>query len=453
MKQWPLPQPHKAAGSAAHPSLLHQQIQELQARLDEYRRLHGQEVSQRGAWARVTRKLVALLAPDELQARLRQEPAWAETALPDDWMLLAQEGYHTRPPLPPAAAVPDPVPPPEPEPPEPEPEPAPPDPEPIPTLDPTPRRPPPAESAPEIPVPWWQAWAGRGTLNPNLAPHVHPWLLQRGFVRCPPAAGWSWPLGRESWMRQLCVLCLIAETGQVVQRALLCQLQQIARTADPWKNAGNLKRDCELLAHYGLVARTTLEVPTGKRPVAAVILQLTEQGRQWLQTQGRPPAVEDDWARLQRLHGGEQQHSHNARTLLAASTLRLWSWQVELLPQVSSPAAPDLMLTAPGQPPWPCEVEAGSGSVDRRHRKWRHVAALHPDAPRLALIAPEAGRLTSLVREARASVPEMRLLVGALDSFALPGKLADAATTPPPLRLLDPAPETADLKDLPATAN
>ena len=460
MSQWPLPRPQPPPAGVPHPSLLQQQNQELQARLDEYRRLHSQAVSLQATWARVARKLVALLAPDELHERHRQEPAWANEATPDDWLLVAQEGYHKRqqqqPPAPVGPPADQPLAQQRPESlPAPAPAPggesapagaAPPVPAPVAADPPAAAAHPepavpgaPGDPQPELPTPWWQDWTGTGTLNPNLGPHVHPWLLQRGFVRCPPAAGWTWPSGAESWMRQLCVLCLIAETGQVVQRALLCHLQRLAQTADPWKNAGNLKRDCELLASYGLVARTTLSVAAGKREIATIILQLTPTGRAWLQAQGLPTAVEDDWSRLQRLHGGEHQHSHNARTLLAASTLRLWAWQVELLPQVSNPAAPDLMLTAPGQPPWPCEVEAGSGSVERRHRKWQHVAALHPAAPRLALIAPAAGRLASLVREARASVPEMRLLVGALDTFALPASLAAAPSTPPPLALREPA--------------
>ena len=465
MSQWSLPRPQPPPAGVPHPSLLQQQNQELQARLDEYRRLHTQAVSLQANWARVARKLVALLAPDELHERHRQEPAWAEEATPADWLLVAQEGYHKRQQPQPPAPV-DPQPGAQTDPPLTESLPetgAGPAGACLPPTAPAPVAPGPAVAAappvarvgpaagdpePELPTPWWQDWTGAGTLNPNLAAHVHPWLLQRGFVRCPPAAGWTWPTGRESWMRQLCVLCLIAETGQVVQRALICHLQRLAQTADPWKNAGNLKRDCELLASYGLVARTTLSVAAGRREISTIILQLTPTGREWLQAQGLPTSVEDDWSRLQRLHGGEHQHSHNARTLLAASTLRLWAWQVELLPQVSNPAEPDLLLTAPGQLPWPCEVEAGSGSVERRHRKWQHAAALHPDAPRLALIAPEAGRLASLVREARASVPEMRLLVGALDHFTLPASLAAAPRTAPPLALLEPDAPLAVLPDL-----
>ena len=96
MSQWSLPRPQPPPAGVPHPSLLQQQNQELQARLDEYRRLHTQAVSLQANWARVARKLVALLAPDELHERHRQEPAWADEATPDDWLLVAQEGYHKR---------------------------------------------------------------------------------------------------------------------------------------------------------------------------------------------------------------------------------------------------------------------------------------------------------------------------------------------------------------------
>lgn len=461
---FPLPRPDPRRGGpapAAPPHLLHQHIQELEARLAEYRRRVASDRRTRDQWIAVVRRAALLVAGPELNAQVAAHADWPQTAGPDDWLDLIRAGHargqQSRAPAGPAASpalvpevpgAPHPAPapalPPLKAPVKPPPAGLPPEPSPA---GPAPPEPPPAarpqsarsgEAEPSplpavLPRPWWWPWTGQGTVKDNRH-HLTRYILDR-LPSTAPAAPWSWPAADQT-QRILMLLLLMAETGQVLQRALQVSLLRIAQTADPWKTTDHLQRDAEFLVRQDCVEARTVAVATGKTRATVKLLRLTARGRQWLADLGRPP-VEDDWTRLERLHGGEAQQTHTYGVLYASSTLRLWGWEVQVVPAVDGPAAPDLEARHGDRSPWPGEVERGAGSADRRQAKWRHLAALAAERPRLLLIGGNARRLLGLLQEVRAAVPDMEVLAGHLGGLYLPRRWN--APERPPLVHLRPA--------------
>ena len=290
-----------------------------------------------------------------------------------------------------------------------------------------------------MPVPWWWSWHGQGTVQENRH-HLKRYILDR-LPSEMPAAPWAWPRA-ERTQRALMLLLLMAETGQVVLRALTVGMVRIAQAQDPWKNSGHLGRDADILVDGGAAEARSVQVGTGPNPTTVKLLRLTELGRQWLAGLGLT-AVEDDWSRLERGHGGENQQTHNYSVLYSTSTLRLWGWEVQVVPTVDPPAQPDLQARHGAEAPWPGEVERGAGSVDRRHTKWRHIAELNPAQPRLLLLASNARRLLGLLQEIRTVTPQMEILAGHLGALYLP-RGWDQAERPPLVHIQPDDPLAAD---------
>ena len=456
-----LPRPTPAPPHAAQPHLLHQHIQELESRLTEYRRRVHQDKEEREGWMEVVQRAAALFAGPELEAHVRAEADWIQYAEAEDWMELFRQAQRrvqrTLDAGPPPGAVPvsetafpqtpaaAPV-------------------SPHPVASPNGRTPaavnppavvtppppaPPAETAvvesgPSVdfpavmPVPWWWHWQGQGTIKDNRH-HLKRYILER-LPSEAPAAPWAWPSAEQS-QRVLMLLLLMAETGQVLQRALQVSLIRIAQVQDPWKNSGHLQRDAESLAAAGATETRTVEVATGGRRTPVKLIRLTALGRDWLTSVGRPP-VEDDWSRLERLHGGANQETHTHSVLFSTSTLRLWGWQIQVVPTLDGPAQPDFQAQHGPEAPWPGEVERGAGSVERRLTKWRHIADLNTDQPRLILIASNARRLLGLLQEVRTAAPQLEFLAGQLGGLFLP-RNATQAERPPLVHIQPDEPLTA----------
>ena len=456
------------------------ELQALQAQLDAFQRARTRDRDRLQTWRRALQRLVEQIAPLAFHDRLRQQPDFGETGTPDAWLALAEPVLaelqdRARPAAPLAAAGPPasrgwcrtdlPDPPantagpkdprdqgtlgfaalgPAPDPPVAEPPPA--------AEGPATDRTAPAAAPPECPVqgtPWFRDWDGAGSLADRIG-QLRGTLRRWGVhdkPTVPDNIAWR---GGDTWVREMVLLCLMAETGMAAARQLQLALARRAGVADPFKRAGSQNQDLQALAAKQLVATDQLQVANGKgASVPLNIVWLTDAGRALIARHTALRAVESEWPRLERLHGGAHQRQHNARVMLAAAGLRTWGWQVEVLPDLED-ADPDLLITAPGlELPWPTEVEAGAGSEERRHRKWRVVAGLHADDPRICLIAPEPHSLLRMAREIRQSAPKARILCGDLRTgFGLPAGMAAARALPLPLRHLEPCDSLAPLAEL-----
>ena len=481
---------------------LRQEVLALQAQADAWRRARLEDRAELHAWRQAMQDLAGRIAPRALQHRLRTRPDFRETATPEEWLALAAApepvpAVEAPDPTSPVAAAPTGAPPspvpvgtpdrtggwrrvaPSPGPtpaPEPPPSASPAAPQPVPAPPPVPAPEPkaaakkPRPAPPETPVaappepttspaeppacpwngtPWFRHWQGEGGLGDNtdrLRTELRRWGVQEK-PSMPSHMQWR---GGDTWLREMALLCLMAETGIAAQRQLQLLLARRAGVSDPFKKTGSLNHDFTALAARRLIDVDKLEAANGKGAAVPLnIAWLTEAGLDFVGGHAHCARVESEWLRLERLHGGQHQRKHNARVMLAVSGLRTWGWDVEMLPEVEG-AAPDLCITAPGLDlAWPVEVEAGSGTEDRRHRKWTALAKLHPDDPRICLIAPEPTSLLRLVREIRQSTPQVRLLVADLrTAFRLPNSLAAANGHPLPLCHFAPDDRIKPLEDL-----
>ena len=454
------------------------ELQALQAQLEAYQRARTRDRDRLQTWRRALQRLVEQIAPLALHDRLRQQPDFGETGTPDAWLALAEpvlaelqdrarpaaahgipaapapRGWcRPPPPAPPPANAAGPKGPgdqgtrdsadpadirPKPEPPA--------------AKGPATGRTVPAPAPPECPVqgtPWFRHWDGDGSLNDNIG-RLRGALRTWGVHDKPTVPdGIAWR-GGDTWVREMVLLCLMAETGMAAARQLQLALARRAGVADPFKRAGSQNQDLQALAAKQLIATEQLKVANGKGAFTPLnVAWLTDAGRSLIARHTALRAVESEWPRLERLHGGEHQRKHNGRVMLAAAGLRTWGWRVEVLPELEG-AEPDLRITAPGlELPWPAEVEAGAGSEERRHQKWRAVADLDADDPRICLIAPEPHSLLRMAREIRQSAPRTRILCGDLRTgFGLPASMAAARALPLPLRLLEPNDSLAPLAEL-----
>jgi len=205
----------------------------------------------------------------------------------------------------------------------------------------------------------------------------------------PPAFASLFP--GNLWERGRQLLALLALTGWSYQRA---PLDELARLLGVSEGAGSLKRLLNRLADAGLVIKAT--VPASPSRIA--LARLSDEGRKLVETLGLP-LVESEWDRLLRLHGGERQQGHAALVCLFAWHARRRGHATQVCPHVDGHAEPDILLTKDDEQIY-VEVEAESGSVERRMRKWRNQAALQGY---VALAAPTPELRQRLAREAHAA--------------------------------------------------
>ncbi len=198
-------------------------------------------------------------------------------------------------------------------------------------------------------------------------------------------------LSAQAWEREMLALGLMGVTGYAMRVAIAQALGE--RLGVNWRS-GSVKRIFQRLADNGLLEEAIFDV--GGRQVALV--RLTERGRALLQAWG-VRAVENEWERLERLHGGEAQGKHAALVVAFAYNARRFGYETEICPPVEGPARPDIALHRAGETVY-VEVEAESGEPERRMRKWRHLADLQGF---VALAADTPETRTRLVTEAKAA--------------------------------------------------
>jgi hypothetical protein len=161
--------------------------------------------------------------------------------------------------------------------------------------------------------------------------------------------------------------------------------------------SGAIRRVFETLEENGLILRQTLTLQvTGSMPTRLALARLTAEGRQFCQALGWQVA-ESEWERLLRLHEGEKQEGHTLAVLLMAVSARLRGWTVEILPEVSGKARPDLSI-AKGEERLYVEVETGTRLHDG-NAKWRMNAELN--GGRAALVARNVEERGVLVSDCR----------------------------------------------------
>jgi len=233
----------------------------------------------------------------------------------------------------------------------------------------------------------------REALQARLA---HPETLLPGLVQLPalpddPPAAFADRFPGHLWERGGQLLALLAITGWSYQRA---PLDELARLLGLSPGAGSLKRLLKRLADAGLAIKAT--VPASPSRIALV--RLSDDGRKLAEALGLP-VTESEWDRLLRLHGGERQQGHAALVCLFAWHARSRGHATQVCPHVEGRAEPDILLTK-GDEQIYVEVEAESGSVERRMRKWRNQAALQNF---VALAAPTPELRQRLAREAHAA--------------------------------------------------
>ena len=213
-----------------------------------------------------------------------------------------------------------------------------------------------------------------------------------GSITIPKAYQALFSKGQEKRFREICVLKLLAK-GYSAEASIRFELtKHIDKLSNP--DSGSIRRLILRLEDKKLVRR--MPISTGKSRI--IILQLAELGTIVVQKMGIK-LVESEWERLMRLHGGERQQKHAAQVCLFTHYARKRGWRTQVCPEVQPPADPDVLIEKDGERIY-VEVEAGSGSVERRMKKWRNQRNLQGF---VALCAPSESTRRMLVREARSN--------------------------------------------------
>jgi len=235
----------------------------------------------------------------------------------------------------------------------------------------------------------------RGRPERQPSPVIHyPSSTLHPSIELPPAPPTRFrkEIPRQKWPRVAVVVEALAR-GIALQREVAeILVERDERLNDP--SGGSLKRLFKWLETRNFIRRDVLS--HGQKRWS--VLALTEKGRGLAQAMGLEPR-ESEWARLIRLHGGETQQGHALLVLLFAWQARKRGWNVAVCPTVDGPAEPDVLIEKGGERIY-VEVEAESGTGERRMKKWKNMVHLQGFA---ALAAPDEGVRKRLVQEARAT--------------------------------------------------
>lgn len=109
------------------------------------------------------------------------------------------------------------------------------------------------------------------------------------------------------------------------------------------------------------------------------------------------PVVENELARIERLHEGARYEDHTASILMTAMHARLRGWSVSVLPEALGKTPPDMMVTKQGKTYF-VEVELGKGGA----AKWKNLKALGNGIGIVALNPEKRSQLVSQAKHAGA---------------------------------------------------
>ena len=200
----------------------------------------------------------------------------------------------------------------------------------------------------------------------------------------------------HGWPRTALLVAIMATTGRVVRvelaELLVAAMHRAGDTGVKSPQSGSIKRLFARLEKAGVIESEKYTVGQ----VAIVLARLTPKGKKLASAMGLE-AVEDEWERLMRLHGGEAQQDHAAACLAFAYNARQRGYTVTLMPEVEGSAEPDVFIEKDEERLY-VEVEAGSGEPERRMRKWQLI---HELQGHIAICAPSESIRRTLVDEAR----------------------------------------------------
>lgn len=232
-----------------------------------------------------------------------------------------------------------------------------------------------------------------------------PWLNTVQLPRLPPQAPHRFMDRLRNWPNESLVLAALNASGWSMRHA-------VAELLAAWKgvtdaDAGSIRKGFETLEKNGFIesVKITLtwtpptEIRNGQTDV--LLTRLTRSGQDVLADSGLPPQPAE-WDRLHAAHGGSAQLTHTAQVCVFAYQARRRGWLTQVCPAVSPPAEPDVLLTQADAQLY-VEVEAESGTEERRLRKWRNQVALQGQAALCALTPPSR---TNLINEARTAGAE-----------------------------------------------
>lgn len=191
------------------------------------------------------------------------------------------------------------------------------------------------------------------------------------------------------WLRQ--VVAVLATT----RRATWVDLREQLGEPDGSKRFKRLVQD--YLPRAGLAVTEVARV-FGRRHWLGLI-RLTERGQDFAQAQGVEP-VENDWARVIRLHQGEAQAEHAGLLLAFDLRARRRGWTTQVLPEVSPPIegfAPDLWIERDGMG---LHVEVEGKYHHANAAKWQAARRAQGFA---AIVARTPQARATLVEDCRAS--------------------------------------------------
>ncbi len=208
--------------------------------------------------------------------------------------------------------------------------------------------------------------------------------------------------GFKVWEREGLALLVLGVFGWSMRQALADVLSRKFNINR--RNAGSLRTISESLVQNGFIAESKVgltgihRAATGETGTTQVVmLRLTPRGRTVLQAIG-VPAVNSEWDILAAKHGGQAQLTHTTQVCVFTYQARCRGYTTVVCPDVAGPSAPDVQIALPATTPIYVEVEAESGTEERRMVKWANQYALQGQ---VALCALQSEMRATLIAEAR----------------------------------------------------
>jgi DNA-binding PadR family transcriptional regulator len=179
----------------------------------------------------------------------------------------------------------------------------------------------------------------------------------------------------RAWDRYALALHLLGKWGIVAKVEIIGILCRAVVNKNTGKlgvgeGSGSLKGILERLEEQGYVCLGKLGLE--KIGFGLNFYRLTPLGEALYQAVEREKPVESEWARLNRLHEGEQYEEHTAACLAFAMHARRRGWGVRVLPEVAGRSAPDVAVMRDGSHIH-VEVELSTGR-EENPAKWQNLA-------------------------------------------------------------------------------
>ena len=258
----------------------------------------------------------------------------------------------------------------------------------------------PAATRPSVSRPITNAVAEEAALSAAWQRRTQAWLDR--LPALPVEAPARYKDGFKVWEREGLALLALGTFGWAMRQALADVLSRKFNINR--RNAGSLRTIYENLAQNGFIAESKIGLSgihrlTGGEvgTTQVVMLRLTPRGRAVLQAIG-VPAINSEWDILAAKHGGQAQFTHTTQVCVFTYQARSRGYTTAVCPDVAGPSAPDVQIALPATPPIYVEVEAESGTEERRMVKWANQFALQGQ---VALCALHPEMRATLITEAK----------------------------------------------------